>query len=66
MIAGEKNKFLSLKKEKKGNVTFGDNVSTKIFGKETIILGNDRMKAKNVLLVENLKPNLLSVSQTCD
>ena len=23
-------------------------------------------KAKNVLLVENLKPSLLSVSQTCD
>ena len=26
----------------------------------------DRMKAKNVLLVKNLKPNLLSVRQTCD
>ena len=25
-----------------------------------------RLKKKNVLLVENLKPNLLSVSQTCD
>ena len=24
------------------------------------------MKAENVLLVENLKPNLLSVIQTCD
>ena len=24
------------------------------------------MKAKNVLLVKDLKPNLLSVSQTCD
>ena len=26
----------------------------------------DKMKAENVLLVENLKPNLLSESQTCD
>ena len=26
----------------------------------------DKMKAENVLLVENLKPNLLSVSQTYD
>ena len=24
------------------------------------------MKAENVLLINNLKPNLLSVSQTCD
>ena len=26
----------------------------------------DKMKDENVLLVEKLKPNLLSVSQTCD
>ena len=26
----------------------------------------EKMKAENVLLVRNLKPNLLSVSQTCD
>ena len=29
-------------------------------------LGNKKNKAKNVLLVENLKPNLLSVIQICD
>jgi transposase InsO family protein len=29
-------------------------------------LGNKKNKAENVLLVENMKPNLLSVSQTCD
>ena len=62
----DQNKFLSLKKEKKGNVTFGDDVCAKILGKGTMSLGNDKIKAKNVLLVENLKPNLLSVSQTCD
>ena len=26
----------------------------------------DKMKAENVLLVKNLKPNILNVSQTCD
>jgi hypothetical protein len=29
-------------------------------------LGNNRSKIKNMLLVENLKPNILSVIQTCD
>ena len=38
----------------------------KILGKGTVSLGNNKTKAKDVLLVENLKPNLLSVSQTCD
>jgi hypothetical protein len=46
----DQNKFLSLKKEK-GKVTFGDDVSTKILGKGTFSSGNDRTKAKNVLLV---------------
>ena len=59
------NKFISLKRNKKGKVTFGDNLSSKIIGKGTVAL-RDKMKAENVLLVKNLKPNLLSVSQTCD
>jgi len=62
----DQDKFLSLKRKEKWRVTFGDNVSAKILGKGTVSLGNNRTKAKNVLLVENLKPNLLSVSQTCD
>jgi hypothetical protein len=41
-------------------------VSAKILGKGTISLGNDVTKEENFLLVENLKPNLLSVIQTCD
>ena len=62
-MTGKKNKFESLKKQK-GKVTFGDNASRNILGKGTVSLGKD--KAKNVLLVENLKPSLLSVSKTCD
>ena len=58
-MTGNKDKFESLKKQK-GKVTFGDNASGNILGKGTVSLGKD--KAKNVLLVENLKPSLLSVS----
>ena len=50
-VTGNKDKFLSLKKQK-GKVTFGDDASGNIIGKGTVNLGKD--KAKNVLLVENL------------
>jgi hypothetical protein len=62
----DQSKFLKLTKKEKGKVTFGDNVSANILGKNTVNLGNNKDKAENVLLVENIKPNLLSVSQTCD
>ena len=62
----DKYKFLTLTKKDKGKVTFGDNVSAKILGKGTASLGNNKTKEKNVLLVENIKPNILSVSQRCD
>ena len=59
------NKFISLKRNKKGKVTFGDNLSSKIIGKGTVAL-RVKIKSKKNLLVKNLKPNLLSVRQTCD
>ena len=62
-MTGDKDKFLNLKKHK-GRVAFGDNASGNILGKGTVNVG--KAKAKNVLLVENMKPSLLSVSQTCD
>jgi hypothetical protein len=65
-MTGDQRKFLKLKKKGKGKVTFGDNMSAKILGKGTVSLGNNKTKAEDVLLVENLKPNILSVSQTCD
>ena len=40
-------------------------MSSKIIGKGTNAI-NNKIKAENVLLVEDLKPNLRSVSQTCD
>ena len=62
-MTGNKDKFQILKKQK-DRVTFGDNASGNILGKGIVSLG--KAKAKNVLLVENLKPSILSVSQTCD
>jgi hypothetical protein len=58
-------KFISLKR-KGGNVAFGDDSSAKILGKCVVDIGRKNVKAKNVLLVEDLKHNLLSVSKMCD
>jgi len=58
--------FLTLKKERDGSISFGNDDSTKIIGRGTIRLGNKNSKEKNLLLVEDMKHNLLSVSQMCD
>ena len=62
-MTGDKDTFLNLKKHK-GRVAFGDNALGNILRKGTVNVG--KAKAKNVLLVENMKPSLLSVSQTYD
>lgn len=64
-MTGDKN-FISLSKEKDGNVTFRDNGSTKIVGIGIVNLNNGKGKAQNVLYVEGLKHNLLSFSQMRD
>ena len=64
-MTGNKNTFRTLQ-AKEGTITFGNNNSSNILGKGTIILGNKDASAKNVLLIENMKHNLLSVSQMCD
>ena len=64
-MTGDPNKFISIKINKKGKVIFGDNLSSKIIGKGKRDL-RDKMKVEDVFLVKNLKPNFLSVSQTCD
>ena len=63
-MTGDPSKFMTLK-DNKGKVTFGDRMSSEIIDKGTVVV-NSNIKAENVLLVKNLKPNLLSVSQTCD
>jgi hypothetical protein len=65
-MTGDQNKFINLKKGKSGRVAFGNDSSIKILGKGVVSLGSENVKAKNVLLVEELKHNLLSVSKICD
>lgn len=65
-MIGEKDEFASfneIKKEK--NVSFGNNSPTTIKGKGFVIL-KEKTKAENVLFVDGLKHNMLSVIQMCD
>jgi hypothetical protein len=61
-MTGDKHRFLTLIKERDGSVTFKNYDSNKIIGKGTIRIGNNNTKEENVLLVEDMKHNLLSVS----
>jgi hypothetical protein len=65
-MTGDRDKFLTLQKERDGSVSFGNDDSSKIIGKGTVRIGSKNEKEKNVLLVEDMKHNLLSVSQMCD
>ena len=61
-----KSKFLSLSENKSRNVTFGNDAPRKIKGKGMVKLSNGKRKSQDVLFVDGLKHNLLSVSQVCD
>jgi hypothetical protein len=61
-----KSKFLTLSEKKSGNVTFGNDAPGKIKGKGMVSLSNGKRKAQDVLFVDGMKHNLLSVSQVCD
>jgi hypothetical protein len=65
-MTGDRDKFLTLLKKRDGPVSFENDDSTKIIGKCTVKIGNKNTKVENVLLVEDMKHNLLSVSQMCD
>jgi hypothetical protein len=65
-MIGDKDMFLTLRKERDGLVSFENDDLTKIIGKGIVIIGNKNTKAENVLLVEDMKHNLLIVSQMCD
>jgi hypothetical protein len=62
-MIGDQNRFLELKPEKYGSVSFGNDQSTNIIGIGMIRLGSNNAKAQNVLLIEDMKHNLLSVSK---
>eukprot|EP00253_Pinus_taeda_P003186 PITA_03186 len=62
----DRNKFISLKKNKDGTVSFGNDGSSNVIGASTVTLGRKDALAKDVLLVENMNHNLPSVGQMCD
>ena len=64
-MTGDRFLFKVFKSKKDGNVTFGDGSKSQIKGKGTISLPG-LPDIANVLYVEGLKVNLLSVSQICD
>jgi hypothetical protein len=62
----DRDMFLTLRKEIDGSVSFENDDSAKIIGKGIVRIGNKNTKAENVLLVEDMKHNILSVVQMCD
>jgi hypothetical protein len=65
-MTGDKSKFLTLSENKSGNVTFGNDAPGKIKGKGMVSLSNGKGKAQDVLFVDGMKHNIISVSQVCD
>ena len=64
-MTGDQSLFKVFESKKGGNVTFGDRSKSQIKGKGIIsVLG--RPDIANVLYVEGLRVNLLSISQICD
>ena len=64
-MTGDIEQFFTIKTKDEGFVIFGDNKKGRIIG-----LGNIKISPstfiENVLLVDKLKHNLLSISQLCD
>jgi len=61
----DKKKIKNLKRKDQGFVTYGDNNKGKIIGIGDVG-GGDTLEIKDVVLVEGLKHNLLSISKLCD
>ena len=62
----DRKKFAPMKEKKDGTVSFGNDGSSSVIGSGTVTLGSKDALAKNVLLVENMNHNLLSVGKMCD
>ena len=65
-MTGDKNKFITLSKNRTGIVVFGNENGANIIGKGTVSLGRKKEKAENFLLVKDMTHNLLSIIQICD
>jgi len=64
-MTGDKSKFVSITFKQEGHVTYGDNNKGRILERGS--MGDkDNLIIHDVLFVEGLKHNLLSISQLCD
>lgn len=65
-MTGDKDKLISYNSlEKEKNVTFGNDSPTVIKAKGSVFL-KEKVKIGNVMYVDGLKHNFLSVIQMCD
>ena len=64
-MTGDKSKLIDLVLRKNGYVNFGDHNKGRIMGEEKIV-NQHKTQVKNVLYVDGLKHNRLSISQLCD
>jgi len=64
-MAGDASKFIHISPKNSEHVTYEDNNKGKIVGVEKIGM-NPSTSIKNVLLIDGLKHNLLSIYQLCD
>ncbi|MDM1786909.1 hypothetical protein HX128_20980, partial [Acinetobacter bereziniae] len=64
-MSGDEKQFFTLERKEGGIVTFGDNSKGKIIGIGKIQITPSTF-IDSVLFVDNLKHNLLSISQLCD
>jgi hypothetical protein len=65
-MTSDKSKFLLLEENKSGSVTFENDAPRNIRDKGLVSLSNGRRKSQDVLFVDGLKHNILSVIQICD
>ena len=64
-MSGEEQLFNNVTKQDLGSVTFGDNFKARVVGISSVgFIGTTQVE--QVLLVDGLKHNLLSISQLCD
>jgi hypothetical protein len=64
-MTGDKTLFKELKEGRSGNITYGDGSKSKVMGQGTVEIPGVPT-SQEVLYVEGLKANLLSISQFCD
>ena len=64
-MTGNRKLLSNIKECERGDVTFGDNQKGRVIGIGNVSSKYDNF-IENVMLVDNLKYNLISVSQICD